>query len=123
MVKMYPYRYRDFAHIAAEAALAAGDQGKFCEMHHLLLEKSPDLDRGSLLKYAAELGLDMKRFTRDLDGMRHRDHIERDKALAVAMDLYNTPTFFINGRKVVGNVPYDYLNKIVKEELDAQAGN
>jgi protein-disulfide isomerase len=119
VVKMYPYRYRDFAHIAAEAALAAWDQGKFWEMHQMLLENSPRLDRESLIQYAAKLGLDVERFTRDLDKMKHSGMIERDKKLAEAMDLYNTPAFFFNGRKVLGNVPYEHLKKILEEELDA----
>ena len=117
MVKNYPYKYRDYSHIAAEAALSARDQGKFCEMHRLLLEKSPQLDRKSLTLYAKEIGLDEKKFARDLDTMRHSGIIERDKKLAVDMDIYNTPTFFINGRKVIGNRPYEYLKKIVDEEL------
>jgi protein-disulfide isomerase len=117
IVKHYPYKYRDYSHLAAEAALAAQDQGKFWEMHHYLLKHSPDLDRKNLIRYARELGLDMKRFTDSLDTMKHAQIIERDKKLAVDMDLYNTPTFFINGRKVVGNRPYEYLKKIIDEEL------
>ncbi|MGW8272293.1 MAG: DsbA family protein [Thermodesulfovibrionales bacterium] len=117
VVKHYPYKYRDYSHIAAEAALAAGEQGKFWEMHHLLLRKSPQLDRESLLAYARELGLDMKKFTQALDTMKHANEIERDKKLAYDLDLYNTPTYFINGRMVVGNRPYEYLKKIVEEEL------
>lgn len=119
VVKMYPYRYRDFAHISAEAALAARDQGRFCEMHRLLLEKSPDLDRDSLLEYARQVGLDMEKFRRDLDGMRHKELIEQDKDLAKSMDIYNTPTFFVNGRKIIGNIPYAYFKKVMQEELDA----
>ena len=87
-------------------------------MHHLLLKNSPRLDRKSLIQYAAELGLDVARFTDSLDKMKHLDIIERDKKLAVDMDLYNTPTFFINGRKVVGNRPYEYFKKIIEEELN-----
>jgi len=117
VVKNYPYKYRDYSHIAAEAALAAMDQGKFCEMHRLLLKKSPQLDRQSILGYAKEIGLDIKKFTDALDTMKHSKLIERDKKLAVDMDLYNTPTFFINGRKVVGNRSYEYLKKIVDEEM------
>lgn len=119
VVKNNPYKYRDFSHIAAEAALAAGDQGKFPEMHHLLLRKSPALDRSSLLEYAKEIGLDVRKFTESLDGMKHSAVIERDKRLAVSLDLYNTPTFFFNGRKVVGDRPYEYLKKIVEEEIAA----
>jgi len=117
VIKNYPYKYRDFSHIAAEASLAAGDQNKYWEMHDLLLKKSPRLDRASLIQYAKELGLDINRFTEALDTVKHSALIERDKKLAVDLDLYNTPTFFINGRKVVGNRPYEYIKNIVDEEL------
>ncbi len=117
VIKNYPYKYRDYSHMAAEASLAARDQGKYWEMHDMLLKNSPKLDRESLLRYAKEIGLDMKTFTDSLDGMKHVALIERDKKLAVDLDLYSTPTFFINGRKVVGDVPFDYLKKVVEEEL------
>ncbi len=117
VIKNYPYKYRDYAHIAAEASLAARDQGKFWEMHDLLLKKSPQLDRTSLIRYAKELGLDTRIFTNSLDTMRHSAEIEKDKKLAVDLDLYNTPTFFINGRKVIGNRPFDYFKEIIDEEL------
>jgi protein-disulfide isomerase len=117
VIKNYPYKYADYSHLAAEAALAAMDQGKFCEMHRLLLKKSPHLDRKSLIEYAGEIGLDVNKFTNDLDSMKHSKRVERDKKLAVDMDVYNTPTFFINGRKVIGYRPYEYLKKIVEEEL------
>ena len=119
VVKNYPYIYRDYSHIAAEASLAARDQGKYWEMHDLLLKQSPKLDRASLIKYAQELGLDIKKFTESLDGKKHAAEIERDKKLAVDMDLYTTPTFFINGRKVVGERPFEYFKKIIDEELRA----
>jgi len=119
LIKFYPYKYRDFARISAEAALAASDQGKFWEMHHLLLKKSPDLDRDRLVAYAKGLGLDVEKFKSALDSHKNAGIIDRDLKLALDLDLYNTPTFFINGRKIVGNVPYDYLRKIVQEELNA----
>ena len=119
VVKNYPYVYRDYSHIAAEASLAARDQGKYWEMHDLLLRRSPKLDRASLIQYANELGLDAKKFTESLDAKKHVQEIERDKKLAVDMDLYNTPTFFINGRKVVGERPFEYFKKIIDEELSA----
>lgn len=119
VIKFYPYKYRDFARISAEAALAASDQGKFWEMHRLLLKKSPKLDRASLIGYAKEIGLDADRFTESLNKRKNDKIIERDVNLALSLDLYNTPTFFINGRRVIGDVPYEYLKKIVAEELDA----
>ena len=117
MVKNNPYKYRDYSHIAAEASLAAADQGKYWEMHDMLLKNSPKLDRGSLISYAKELGLDVKKFTDSLDKTSHSAIIEQDKKLALSLDLFNTPTFFINGRKIVGDVPYEYLKKVVEEEL------
>ncbi|MBI4793527.1 MAG: hypothetical protein HY789_12560 [Deltaproteobacteria bacterium] len=47
VIKNYPYRYRDFARMAAEASLAAKDQGKYWEMHDMLISRSPKLDRAS----------------------------------------------------------------------------
>lgn len=116
-IKNYPYKYRDYSDLAAEASLAAADQGKYWEMHDMLLKRSPKLDRGSLIRYAGELGLDTARFTDTLDKRRHRAEIERDKAFAVSLDLFNTPTFFINGRKVVGERPFSYFKQIIDEEL------
>ena len=75
------------------------------------------LDKDSLKKYAGELGLDMAKFSAALDGMKDQAGIDRDVKLAHDLDLYNTPTFFINGRVVIGNRPYGYLKKIVEEEL------
>lgn len=116
-IKNYPYIYRDYSNIAAEASLAARDQGKYWEMHDLLLLRSPKLDRDSLIAYARELGLDVKTFTASIDGKKHAREIERDKKLAVDMDLYNTPTFFINGRKVIGERPFEYFKTIIDQEL------
>jgi protein-disulfide isomerase len=117
VIKNYPYIYRDYSHLAAEASLAARDQGKYWEMHDLLLERSPKLDRGSLIAYAKEIGLDVKRFTDSIDSGRHSQEIERDKQLAEDMDLYQTPTFFINGLKLVGDRPFDSFKKVIDEEL------
>ena len=119
MVKHLPYRYRDYSRIAAEASLAARDQGKFGEMHHLLLDRSPKLDRGSLVGYAKELKLDVPRFTRDLDTMRHQPEIDRDLKLAESLDLYNTPSIFINGVKLLGDRPIEEYRTVIDRELKA----
>ena len=119
MVKHLPYRYRDDSRIAAEASLAARDQGKFREMHLLLLDRSPKLDRASLIGYAKELKLDVPRFTQDLDKMRHEKEIDRDLKLAEALDLYNTPTIFINGVKLLGDRPLEAYRAVIDGELKA----
>ena len=119
MVKHLPYRYRDYSRIAAEASLAARDQGKFREMHLLLLDRSPKLDRESLIGYAKELKLDVPRFTKDLDTMRHNPEIDRDLKLAETLDLYNTPTIFINGVRLLGDRPLETYKAVIDAELKA----
>ena len=117
VIKNYPYKYRDYSRIAAEASLAAREQGKYWEMHDLLIKRSPKLDRQSLIGYAKELGLDVAKFTASIDGQKYKAELDRDLKLAVDMDLYNTPTFYINGRQVVGERPFEYVKKIIDEEL------
>jgi protein-disulfide isomerase len=117
VIKNYPYKYRDYSRIAAEASLAAREQGKYWEMHDLLIKSSPKLDRPSLIGYAKELGLDVAKFSASIDGQKYKAEIDADLKLATDMDLYNTPTFYINGRQVVGERPFEYLKKIIDEEL------
>jgi protein-disulfide isomerase len=117
VIKNYPYKYRDYSRIAAEASLAAREQGKYWEMHDLLIKRSPKLDRQSLISYAKELGLDVAKFTTSIDSQKYKAEIDRDLKLATDMDLYNMPTFYINGRQVVGERPFEYIRKIVDEEL------
>ncbi len=117
VIKNFPYKYRDFARIAAEASLAARDQGKYWEMHDLMLARSPKLDRASLIAYAGELGLDVAQFTKDIDGGAHAGEIDRDLQLAQSIDLYNTPTFYINGRQLIGERSFDQFKQIIDEEL------
>jgi protein-disulfide isomerase len=117
VVKNYPYKYRDFSKISAEASLAARDQGKYWEMHDILLARSPKLDRASLIAYAGELGLDVKKFTESIDSGKHAKDIEGDIKLAESIDLYNTPTFYINGRQIVGERRFDFFKKVIDEQL------
>lgn len=119
MVKHLPYRYRDYSYIAAQASLAARDQGKFREMHRLLLDRSPKLDRGSLIACARELKLDLPRFTKDLDTLRHKKEIDGDLKLGETLDLYNTPTIFVNGIKLVGDRPIEAYREIIDREIAA----
>jgi protein-disulfide isomerase len=118
-VKHLPYRYRDYSYIAAEASFAARDQGKFREMHLLLLDRSPKLDRATLIGCAKELKLDVPRFTKDLDTARHNKEIDRDVKLGEALDVYNTPTIFINGVKLLGDRPFEAYKAAIDTELKA----
>lgn len=81
---------------AAEVAEAAAVQGKFWPMHDRLFEQS-SLDDGSLVEAAAQLGLQMQRFLRELADRTHRDRVQADFNGGVAGGVTGTPTFFLNG--------------------------
>jgi len=84
--------------LAAEAAEAAGAQGKFWEMHDLLLAPGRHLSRKHLDEYAARLGLDMARFAAELDDEIYRQRVREHQAGAQASHLRATPGFFVNGQ-------------------------
>lgn len=116
VIKHYPYKYRDYSYLAAQAAEAAGAQGKFWPMHDLMLERKK-LDRQALIGYAQQLGLDVSRFTRELDAESYRIRVQQDVDLARGLDLYQTPTFVINGRLLVGGRPIEHMRRLVEEVL------
>jgi len=64
---------------AAQAAEAAASQGRFWEMHDLLYESRGELGEEDLMRYAAELGLDLRRFEEDLTNDHHAWRIEEDR--------------------------------------------
>jgi protein-disulfide isomerase len=101
---------------AAMAAEAAGAQGKFWPMHDKLFA-SATLDRAALEQAAKELGLDLAAFRAALDGQRFSDRIRRDQELVRNVGAGGTPTFFINGRKLVGAQPFDRFKAMIDAEL------
>ncbi|HTQ42066.1 MAG TPA: thioredoxin domain-containing protein [Polyangiaceae bacterium] len=103
--KNMPLPIHDHAWLAAKAALAAGEQGKYWEYHDALFAHPKALDRASLERYAADIGLDARRFTRDLDDARLEARLEADVADADALGVKGTPTLFVNGRRIVGAQP------------------
>ncbi len=82
---------------AAEAAEAAGAQGKFWEMHDLLFAHQNALATKDLRKYADELTLDAKRFSADLKKHVYEERVRVDFRRGVANGVYGTPGLFING--------------------------
>jgi protein-disulfide isomerase/peroxiredoxin len=85
------------AQLAAEAAEAAGAQGKFWKMHHRLFEARGALEREQLIQYAQELGLDVGRFTKELDQHCFADLVNEDFQNAVQRGIKLPPSLFING--------------------------
>jgi protein-disulfide isomerase len=88
---------------AAEAAEAAAAQGKFWEMHDLLYERQRTLTDTYLHEFAAEIGLDVERFDREMAERRHADRVREDFMSGVRSGVNGTPTFFINGLRYDGS--------------------
>jgi protein-disulfide isomerase len=93
------------AQMAAEAAEAAGAQGRFWEMHDLLYKNQQALDDASLLRYATALGLDLTRFVKELADRTWESRVREDFMSGVRSGVNGTPTFFVNGVRHDG--PWD----------------
>ncbi len=86
-------------------------------MHDKMFQNQQALDRPSLERHAQEIGLDMGRFKADLDSGKFKDAINEDKRLAQSVGASGTPTFFINGRMLVGAQPFESFRQIIDDEL------
>ena len=94
---MHPY-----AEHAAEAAEAAGSQGRFWEMHDLLFENQSALEDEHLARYAATLGLDARRLIAEIVSGAYSRRIQEDFKSGIRGGVNGTPTFFINGVRYDG---------------------
>ncbi|WP_346429477.1 Na+/H+ antiporter NhaA [Streptomyces sp. WAC 01438] len=103
--------------LAARAAVAAANQGRFWEMHDLLYAHQDELEYEDTAGYAAELGLDVEKFLRDLDTEETAERVRADAASAEASGVRGAPTFFIGNRRHTG--PYDAES--LARELEAYA--
>ena len=103
------------AQLAAEAAEAAGRQGRFWEMHDLLLTHQDALEPRQLVGYAEELGLDVGRFHDDVKRHVSRTRIADDVESAAASGVAGTPTFFVDGRRHHGSYDVTALLAAVQE--------
>src|SRR5262245_33632123 len=106
--------------LAAEAAEAAADQGAFWEMHDLLLAHQDALRPDDLIGYAERLGLDVERFTDDLNEHLGAGRVADDVDSADLSGVTGTPTFFINGRRHYGAYDIGALSAAV-QAADARA--
>jgi len=114
---MHPLPMHPNAMPAAEAAMAANAQGKFLEMDRKLFENQQKLSRENYLIWAKELGLDVDKFTKDLDAHTYAEAIQSDSKEAEAIGASGTPASFVNGRYLSGAKPFAAFKEIIDEEL------
>jgi protein-disulfide isomerase len=113
-----PLPFHPDAQETAEAAECADDQGKFWEYHDAIFENQDSLDTTSLKQYAKDIGLNTEDFNSCLDSGKHTQEVKKDFSDAGAAGVTGTPTFFINGIKVVGAQPYSVFQQIIESELN-----
>lgn len=96
-----------YARGAAEAAQCAHEQGKFWEYHDILFANQQALTPPDLKRYAQQLGLDTRRFNDCVDSHKYQASVEADVQEGNRLHVSGTPTFFINGRVLVGAQPFE----------------
>jgi protein-disulfide isomerase len=118
--RSFPQRQvHEHAQLAAEAAEAAGAQGRFWEMHDMLYKNQANLDEQSLVTYAETLGLDGARFASDLSTHAHADRVQICFRSGLKAGVSGTPAFFINGVKKEGDWSFEALASAIRRELKA----
>lgn len=102
---------------AARAAWAAGQQGKFWEMEHLLFERQDHLEQGDLERYAHILKLDVAKWKVDMESTAAKDRLAEDHRLEEDLKLKGTPTLYVNGREL------DFeADEILEERVASELG-
>ena len=104
--------------LAAQAALAAGAQGQFWQMHRLLFKNNRQLNRNNLERHAQTLNLDLDRFRKDLDASRYAELIRSNKSAAKELGATAIPTSFINGYKLLGTQTLKNFKQVIDKALE-----
>jgi protein-disulfide isomerase len=104
-------RIHQRAHKAAEAAIGAAQEGKFMEMHEILLQNRRNLGTISLKSYAREAGITSKKFLDDLINSKYGWYVQDDLKDGIELGVTKIPAFFINGKPVEGSATVENLSK------------
>jgi protein-disulfide isomerase/uncharacterized membrane protein/rhodanese-related sulfurtransferase len=120
--RQYPLeKLHQFAFQAAKASECAGQQGKFWPMVETLYTNQTELTAPSLKKYAAEQGLDAAKFSACLEDPAVTARIRQDIADGLALGVQATPTFFLNGKRIVGGLTFMDVEAALSAAKSAQS--
>lgn len=114
----FPLSQHPNSDIAARAAEAAGNQGKFWEMHERLFLNQPDWSgeatpMTTFVKYAQELGLDTEKFKSDAESSAVKAKVKNQLKSGTNFKVNSTPSFFVNGKKINNPKTYDELKALL----------
>jgi protein-disulfide isomerase len=118
--KQFPLSMHPHAELAAEASLAAREQGKFWEMYDVLFANFQHLSRENIFLFAKQIGLDMNKFQADLDSHKYKTEVRKDIADGEEANVYGTPAFYINGQQYNGEISLAALRPILINELKGE---
>jgi protein-disulfide isomerase len=117
--RQFPLPMHGDAHLAAQAALAAHQQGKFWEFHDLLFANQRALTRPSLVDYAKKVNLDVPRLEKALDDQSLKASVDADVKLGEEVNVSGTPTVFINGKRVPNPTEFAPVAQLIDAALGA----
>ncbi|MBI4902046.1 MAG: thioredoxin domain-containing protein [Acidobacteria bacterium] len=115
--KQFPLESHSMAAFAAEAALAAHAQGKFWELHDKMFANPRAINRNTVVAWAGEVGIDVSRFTADLNTGKFRKQVDKEADEGTAVGVTGTPSFFFNGKLYRGAMEPEAVLPVVEEEL------
>jgi len=116
----FPLAFHPSAKPAAYAVECANEQGKFWQMHDKIFEEqktTPQFSANDLKKWAAAIGLDTAKFNQCLDSEKYAKRASEDLDSGQALGVSGTPTFFINGQKIIGAQPYENFKQVIDNLL------
>ena len=105
---------------SSKAAVAAGKQGKFWEMHDIIFKNNRELSYDKLKEYAGQVGLDVARWEKDFNSPDVQQAIDKELADGRAADVQGTPTFFVNGKRVA-NRSLDGFKQMIDDAIKAKS--
>lgn len=118
----FPLGMHAHAMDAARAGRCAGEQGKFWEFHDTMFANQAKLAPADLKADAKKLGLDTKAFDACFDTNKYDAPIRKDMSQGESLGVTATPTFFINGRQILGAQPPEKFEQVIDEELAREKG-
>ncbi|MGE0870020.1 MAG: sigma-70 family RNA polymerase sigma factor [Kofleriaceae bacterium] len=117
IVKQMPVHKKQKADVLGEALYAAEAQGKFWELHDLMLANQHELSIDTMPQLAKQAGLDMAKFKTAMDKHAFADAVAQDEAAAKAIDAKAVPVFVINGRRLTGALPVEAFRTAIDAAL------
>jgi protein-disulfide isomerase len=116
----FPLGFHSDAIPAAIAANCAGEQGKYWEMHKLLMGNQRALDESTLVAHADSLGLKMGQWSKCREDPAQAAEVQKDQEDGARFGVTGTPAFFVNGIMLSGALPYDQFQTLIDRELAAK---